>query len=378
MRHKITNTLTLMISTALCLLLAEFGLALLFPIPHSIEVNMYFEPDPFTGYKLKANSVGHFRDGIEGRANSRGHRDDEIEPKPPAGGTRIMVLGDSFTVGANVRQDEVYPQVLEQILADRCAAAVDVVNTAVGGWCPFQYAQYYEHYGAALDPDLVIVCFFVGNDSFDKNNQVHQLLTAVGGRRVHREAAEESGIRLKIFLYEHSHLVRLVISRLGGASVVSDREFWRTDCSDLSEQFIEIQRHRLQNHFRWNARQERIVQNNIDQIARIHRLTQSQHIPLLVVLIPDESQINPILQSKLLADTDPTTIDFDMPQPLLAAKMFELGVPVIDLLADFRADGRCLYMNDTHWNADGHRLAAEILTDNLIEAGLVTGCGGEH
>ena len=53
-------------------------------------------------------------------------------------GRRILVLGDSFTVGVGVAQDEIYPTVLETLLTARSGRQVDVVNAAVGGWSPFQ------------------------------------------------------------------------------------------------------------------------------------------------------------------------------------------------------------------------------------------------
>jgi hypothetical protein len=49
-------------------------------------------------------------------ANSHGHRDVEVTLEKPPGVFRILVLGDSLTVGANVRQEEAYPKVLEKHL----------------------------------------------------------------------------------------------------------------------------------------------------------------------------------------------------------------------------------------------------------------------
>src|SRR5690349_12526588 len=83
----------------------ELGLALFYPIPFSIESNMYFVADPYTGYRLMPAGVGHFQMGIPAVAYSHGHRDVEVPLKKPPGVFRILVIGDSFTVGANVRQE---------------------------------------------------------------------------------------------------------------------------------------------------------------------------------------------------------------------------------------------------------------------------------
>ena len=153
----------------------ELALSVFYPIPFSAESNMYFEPDPYTGYKLKPGSVGYYQHGILAITNSHGHRDNETPLKKPAGIFRVLVLGDSFTVGANVQQHEAYPQVLEGKLRQIYGQRIQVVNSGVGGWEPFQYAQYFEHYGRLFEPDLVIVGFFVGNDTFNSWTKVEDL-----------------------------------------------------------------------------------------------------------------------------------------------------------------------------------------------------------
>ena len=104
------------VSCLLGLLLVELLLAVFYPIPYSLEVNMYFEADPYTGYRHKPDTFGMYNADTPARANSQGNRDDEVAiPKPP-GVFRILLIGDSFTVGANVQEAEAYGQVLERLL----------------------------------------------------------------------------------------------------------------------------------------------------------------------------------------------------------------------------------------------------------------------
>ena len=84
----------------------------------------------------------------------------------------------------------------------------------VGGWEPFQYAQYYLHGGREFRPDMVLVGFFVGNDAFDQTDSVEKMQrTARMGRRVSKDAAASPFIDVQIFLYESSHLARLILNR---------------------------------------------------------------------------------------------------------------------------------------------------------------------
>jgi hypothetical protein len=84
-----------------------------------------------------------------------------------------------------------------------------------------------------------------------------------------------------------------------------------------------------------------------------------------VVLIPDENQINPRLQERVLAGKNPADFDFNMPQSFLTEKLKELNIAVIDLLPAFRQQRECLYLNDTHWTPDGHQLAAAVIYAEL-------------
>jgi len=100
--RKSFYVITLVFSAALTLLFIELCLAIFYPVPYSIERNMYFEADQNTGYRLRPNGVGHFQHGIAANANSHGHRDDEVNVSKRPDVFRIIMLGDSFTVGAGV------------------------------------------------------------------------------------------------------------------------------------------------------------------------------------------------------------------------------------------------------------------------------------
>ena len=368
---------TPMMSAILSLVILELGFVIFHPIPFSIERNMYFEPDPFTGYRLKPNSVGYFQHQITARTNQSGHRDEFVSVEKADGVFRILVIGDSFTVGASVGQDDTYAEVLETLLNRSATAAVEVINAGVGGWEPFQYAQYYEHYGWKFSPDLILVGFFVGNDTYDQTTEVHQSRTAVLGRRVSREAASARFIRLKVFMYNHSNIARLILYKGPNTGNVT-----RQQCLDFTDWYIEFQHRRLRNHLKKTNILEERARNNVDQIQRIQTLAERDSIPLGVVLIPDENQINGDLQMKLLTDEERSNFDFEMPQSMLRDMFTDAAIPVLDLLPYFIEDSRCLYMNDTHWTAEGHALAASAIYENITSetkwSNLISRFSGRH
>jgi lysophospholipase L1-like esterase len=99
--------------------------------------------------------------------NRLGFREPRLpEPKAP-GERRIVVLGDSFTQGYGVAEEQAYPRVLERLLDGVDPAhRVSVVNLGVPGTSPRDYLGHLEDPGLAYAPDLVLVGV-MGNDVQD-------------------------------------------------------------------------------------------------------------------------------------------------------------------------------------------------------------------
>jgi lysophospholipase L1-like esterase len=340
-------------SVVLALLVAEVGVRVWHPMPFLPETNMIYLADPETGYRLAPDRVGRFGSGSSGRAGSQGLRNREVGPKP-AGTIRVLVLGDSFTIGSSVEENEAYPQVLEQILARTQPLPVEVVNAGVGGWDPFQYAQSYAQRRIDFAEDLVVVGFFVGNDAYSPKRSIDDLETAVGGRRITRAAAARPGVLLEVKLLEYSQLARALRPTLPFAQA-------RTTCADFTDGFLAIQQARLPNHRRRSPELEKAAASNVAQIVRIRDLAAQRGVPVVVALLPDETQVNPLLRARLVGAADAAAYDYAMPQSLLQELFERNALPVIDLLPRFLADDRCLYNNTTHWNPEGHALAASEL-----------------
>lgn len=104
---------------------------------------------------------GFRSDGLN--INSRGMRGPREYPtaKPP-GARRVVVIGDSFTFGEDVRDEQVYTALLEHAFE-----GVEVLNLGVRGYGTDQQVLRFEREGLALDPDLVILGFFLEN--IDRN-----------------------------------------------------------------------------------------------------------------------------------------------------------------------------------------------------------------
>jgi lysophospholipase L1-like esterase len=268
---------------------------------------------------------------------------------------RVLVLGDSFTVGAGVGQQDTYSSQLQRLLNHYSSRRIEVINAGVGGWGPFEYAQYYEYYGREFDPDMVILGFFVGNDILETDKGLRY--TAILGRRVRWNKAADRHVKLNVWLHGHSHLARLVMQR---PNVEGDEE---SDCETFPDWVLSLERQLATKNYRRDYPEIRgKTERTIEQLLRIKKEADEQGIPLLVVLIPDEVQVNNTLRNLVFADSN--DYDIDRPQSLLNEWFDREEIQALDLLSTFRADDRCLY-RDTHWTAEGHHLAAATIFEQV-------------
>jgi len=112
--------------------------------------------DPTRGWALKPG-ITNMRvfDGTVLNSNSKGLRGKtEFEYQRTPGKQRIVVLGDSFTFGAEVPDDDTYPHYLQTAFPH-----VEVLNLGVQGYGHDQMLLYLKEEGIKYRPDLVILGF---------------------------------------------------------------------------------------------------------------------------------------------------------------------------------------------------------------------------
>ncbi len=155
--------------------LCEAGARMIFPRPPlaSREPQISFLYDPEIRYVMAPAQQGWIDDGLVS-VNSLGFRGPDVtSPKPP-GRFRVVVVGDSLTLGWGVGDDETYSARLEQQLRRRFPTRdLDVVNLGVGGYNTRQEVTLLARNVSRLQPDLVLVGFY--------SNDVPDTLEDTGG-----------------------------------------------------------------------------------------------------------------------------------------------------------------------------------------------------
>jgi lysophospholipase L1-like esterase len=102
---------------------------------------------------------------------------------------RIVCLGDSWTFGMNVGDDQTYPARLEQILRrTHPARDVEVINLGVLAYSSHQGLALLQHRVLALRPDVVVLSFAMNDGKVagyrDKDRSVAMTEAGVGGEIV--------------------------------------------------------------------------------------------------------------------------------------------------------------------------------------------------
>jgi hypothetical protein len=99
---------------------------------------------------------------FEIKTNSIGLRNEEIVPEE-TGRTRIVCLGDSWTMGWGVALDQSWPKIMERYLAEN-GYSIEVVNCGQGGQYTTMYKRCLEKILPLLKPRIVVVGVLQADD----------------------------------------------------------------------------------------------------------------------------------------------------------------------------------------------------------------------
>lgn len=148
------------------LLVLASGLVVL--VAGEVVCRLFF-PDERLEYVTHDEALYHFRPDQVGvaplsdgsasppaRINALGLRGPELDPRAEH---RVLVLGDSFTFGVGVADDETFAARLDRALGD----AVQVVNGGQPGYGVFQMQATLARVAPEVQPDLVVVVLWQGD-----------------------------------------------------------------------------------------------------------------------------------------------------------------------------------------------------------------------
>ena len=278
--------------------------------------------EPVPGFEYHGQQLDHFE--FRGRSNRLGFRDRDHEIKKPAGTYRILVLGDSITMGLSVeRTEDVFTAVLERELRGKGHAA-DVLNFGVSGYNTQQEVEILADKGLTFKPDLVILAYCL-NDTLQMNGGIiHHL------RKREKQAQGIAHYQLTPRL-ARSALYRLIRSRFYSDRIVEERvQHYR----DLKADTVE------------------------PSLKKLRRLADAHGFDVLVAVMPaDKDRGRPEQYAQI------------------AQRAAAQGLPHLDLRAAFEhcaAAGENLYNDSWHPSAAGHDCLGRALAEHLAANGWLS------
>jgi hypothetical protein len=367
------ETLLLVLSTLFALGVAEITLSQFFP---QRTVNQYlqdrpamFRPSDTLFMDLKPNFTGYLREeefNTDISINSTGHRQSELGSKNDEN-TRILVIGDSFTFGYGVEENDGYVRVAERELAVLVPGqTVELVNAGVPAWWTDSYYLYLKTRGLLFEPDVVIVGLFMGND-IDARDARHAiwpevdedgLPLATTSKRVriddgHRVRAKRRA-RWVIPVLRNSHLFQLIYtSAKNAARLVKPK----VQAATLYQQS-------------YSEETEQIIAKVKKLIVAMAAMSKASDARFVVVMIPERSQVYP------QSTTENKDLDYAKPQRLFANFFIEQKINYVDLLpaiksAADQSSEPLYYTRDSHFTRAGYLTAGRELARRLVDEGIV-------
>lgn len=371
--------LTLAASLALGLVLGEVLARLLLPrLP--APPGAAWLADAECGFRLRPSPPGSLPEQHDDHVNRHGFRDRDYPLRKPAGTFRIAGLGDSFVYGA-VPVAENFLAVCEQRLrAAEPALRPQVLRIGCPGYSPEHLACLLERFVLGLDPDLVVLNLFVGNDV----TGIPVRGRVVGGRMYHPHSPIgwlDLARRSQLFQLVEGVVYRGLKRRLADQRAGAASPAAGAAAPAIGGLYLKILGNNMPVYLDPpDRRMRRLWDEALGYLDRIDAACRDAGVPWLLVLIPAEEQVDEAVLKQAIAGLglDREAVAIDSPQRRLRDWADRRDVPCLDLLPVMRAahaDTARLYLpEDTHWNRRGNAVAGAALAEVL--AGYVEGTAG--
>jgi len=334
------------IRQTLLIILITFVLAeIAFRIYHYINPSFVFYDDSYNRFRGKPGAPD-----FDFQLNSKGFKDLEYKQREENGVYRIVGIGDSFAFGV-VPYRYVYLTRLEELLAEKWKQT-EVINMGIIRIGPKEYLSLLVNEGLDLNPDMVLVSFFIGNDFQQK--------------RAERK------------LYTYSYVASFIdfvitVSRgYEGKILETDSRYEDAEPTLTDDAYISLERRRSKIFRKQNTEFQESFAQTVQYLSEIKQQCDLHRAALAIVILPDEMQVNPALRARVFdskLDERRDDFDFTLPNRMLVEKLNEMNIKYIDLLEDLtNAGGQMLLYkpNDSHLNIDGNELVARLIAEKLF------------
>lgn len=345
------------------------------------------EPDPDTGWHLAPNqqAVNSSLDfELVIRTNAEGLRDPEREAAADPDDFTIVVLGDSYMEASHVPEDAAFCRVLESALGD----GHRVINLGVGGFSTVQSWQQFLARGRAYSPDLVLLAFYAENDIYGNSAELSQRMWGADNARyfsVPFATLEDDGLTVVPPQYERARteyeakreklspmLLRLealtdsALEKIYKQAISRFRQKVHEPGDEVAIHLGAYTPHPYEtapDPTRDAAWKEALAVTE-SVLERLNQDAADVGADFAVFTVPSKLQTESAYWEMMLDQYPEMDLERSRPHRWLAARCKGNNIPFLDLLPVFREAEKAgaelnHMMEDSHWNAHGHALAAK-------------------
>ncbi|MGF1493016.1 MAG: hypothetical protein ACFBSC_11305 [Microcoleaceae cyanobacterium] len=332
-----------------------------FRVYHRINPTFLFSDRSYNRWRGKP-----YAQDFEFQLNSQGFKDIEYDPKKPDDAFRILGIGDSFNFGVVPYRYNFLTLLEDQLnqtqLNQRSGETIEIINMGIPGLGPRDYLDILTQEGLALEPDMVLLSFYIGNDFIDNQFKAAE--------RRWNQFYVVSLVRSLVSLgtqYEGQ-----VFNPNNSLKYIDDQptrttDSYLKDTKNKSNMFIKDPADDIFAGYFSDA---------MNDILKIKQICDYRQIKLVILIIPDEVQVDQALQVEITErfdSSDPGKLDFQLPNRLMHNFFQQHEIAYIDPLDEFIAASgstRLYKPNDTHWNIAGNQLMANLLAERLLNETL--------
>ncbi|MBI3818445.1 MAG: hypothetical protein HY286_07130 [Planctomycetes bacterium] len=288
-------------------------------------------------------------------------------PEPRADASeRILILGDSMTIGLEVRDEETFCYLLNHKLPANAA----VWNAGCSAYGPVEELATLRRLGKQLKPTRVIVMFFPLNDIYDCAQ--NESFEVVGGRLVNAELYKQTGAIPRFFKNLAAHTWSWGIPRAARKLTKSQappRKDGEVGIANMAHETVRAlvdlkdYDHGFPESAGVVAEGWRRFPHLFESIANECRAINAK---LTVVLLSLTFDYDLRLKTRVAQAWGVATesIDSTRPNALVANALQSLGIETVDLSPDYRDCGRGAelhFAQDFHFSPAGHAVTASAL-----------------
>lgn len=325
-----------------------------------------FVPGTFYAYALKPNtncrlvSNDHAFPPVTITTNSMGMRNPEVlMPKPP-GTLRVLIIGDSYVTGWGVENKDAYPRVIEKLLqAKNPDTHIEVINAGLPGSGPNYYYFFMKNLAEKLQPDIVVVGFYMLNDITDNvyytrwiTKDSHGLPLTIKHDYARIDTTGNiapSGLPRRLFIpiLNDSHLFALIFDAIAQYKASPEKQnplnpqscFYKPNCHLVDEA----------------KRKTKLLFSGIQEAAK------TAHAETLVVFFPSQLQIDRYARIIYYIKVPLLPSDKERPYAEFEQYFQQHNIDYLDIRPAMQKYtlNELFFASDDHWTAFGSQVAAE-------------------